>query len=157
MAVRHRTLVRCSALALFGAIVGLLATHGRANALCLLPQEEGKWVNTDSNTRSLTRIELRFVCQDQVLNGQPYPPGPPWYVHVWGKCVPTDCDWGEVGAQQLGSGHIFAFYDQGFAKRFVFARMSQFRPGQLWVWTWTDFTSAGRADYGVHNWFRRVP
>jgi hypothetical protein len=124
-------------------------------ALCAQPEEEGNWENTDPNTRSLTRIQLRFVCQDQILNGEPYPPGPPWYVHVFGKCHPTDCDWGEVGAQRLSSGHIFAFYDQGFARRYVYARMSQYRPGQLWVYTWTDFTDPSRPDYDVHNWFRR--
>jgi hypothetical protein len=126
-----------------------------AHASCAAQQEDGNWVNTDPNTRSLTRIQLRFVCQDQVLNGQLYPPGPPWYVHVFGKCHPTDCDWGEVGAQRLSTGHVYALYDQGFAKRYVYARMSQYRPGQLWVYTWTDFTDPNRPDYGVHNWFRR--
>jgi hypothetical protein len=126
-----------------------------AHAQCIEQPEQGKWTNTDPNTRSLTRIDLRFTCQDQVHNGQPYPPGPPWHVHVFGKCHPTDCDWGEVGAQRLTAGHIFAVYDQGFARRYVYARMSQFRPGQLWVWTWTDFTDPNRPDYGVHNWFRK--
>ena len=124
-------------------------------ALCIQPEEEGSWVNTDPDTRSLTRIQLRFVCQDQILNGEPYPPGPPWYVHVYGKCHPSDCDWGEVGASRLGGGHIYAFYNQGFARRYVYAKMSAYRPGQLWVYTWTDFTDPGRADYGVHNWFRK--
>lgn len=126
-----------------------------AQTSCILPQEQGTWRNADPNTRSLTRIELRFVCQDVILNGEPYPPGPPWYVHLWGKCHPSDCDWGEVGARQLDSGHIFAYYDQGFAKRYVYAKMSMYRPGQLWVYTWTDFTDPGRPDYGVHNWFIR--
>jgi hypothetical protein len=138
-----------------GLFVALALLPQRADALCAAQQEPGRWVNTDPNTRSLTRIELRFVCQDQILNGEPYPPGPPWYVHVFGRCHPADCDWGEVGAQRLGSGHVYAFYNQGFAKRHVYARMSQYRPGQLWVYTWTDFTDPARPDYGVHNWFRR--
>lgn len=142
-----------AALAALGLILTLLSDH--VGALCLQPQEEGNWQNTDSNTRSLTQMRLRFVCQDQILNGEPYPPGPPWYVHVFGKCHPTDCDWGEVGAQELGTGHMYAFYDQGFAKRYVYAKMSQYRPGQLWVYTWTDFTDPNRPDYGIHNWFTR--
>jgi hypothetical protein len=139
------------------AVVGmvLFLSPNAADALCIQPQEEGNWRNSDPNTRSLTRIQLRFVCQDQILNGQPYPPGPPWYVHVYGKCHPQDCDWQEVGAQQLSTGHIYAFYDQGFAKRYVYARMSQYRAGQLWVYTWTDFTDPSRPDYAVHNWFIR--
>lgn len=135
--------------------LAMAAWPATVGAQCIQPQEEGSWVNADANTRSLTRIQLRFVCQDQIHNGQPYPPGPPWYVHVFGKCHPTDCDWAEVGAQQLGTGHVYAFYDQGFAKRYVYSRMSQYRPGQLWVYTWTDFTDPNRPDYGVHNWFRR--
>jgi hypothetical protein len=61
-------------------------------------------------------------------------------------------DWGEVGAQRLSSGHIYAVYDQGFARRYVYAKMSQYRPGQLWVYTWTDFTDP---DYELQNWFVR--
>ena len=135
----------------------LISGYGvsEALALCATQEEEGSWVNTDPNTRSLTRIQLRFVCQDQILNGQPYPPGPPWYVHVFGKCHPTDCDWTEVGASRLGTGHVYAVYRQGYATRYVYARMSAYRPGQLWVYTWTDFTNPARPDYGVHNWFHR--
>lgn len=128
---------------------------GTARASCIAQPEDGAWINTDPATRSLTRIRLRFVCQDQVINGQLYPPGPPWYTHVFGKCTPADCDWGEVGAQRIGSGHVYAVYDQGFAKRYVYAKMSAYRPGQLWVWTYTDFTDPARPDYAVDNWFRR--
>jgi hypothetical protein len=130
---------------------------GVARAQCLVQNEAGNWRNADASTPSLTRIQLRFTCQDQILNGQPYPPGPPWHIHVFGKCHPTDCDWGEVGAERLGSGHVYGTYNQGFARRYVYARMSQYRPGQLWVYTWTDFADPNRPDYGVHNWFVRVP
>jgi len=122
-------------------------------ALCIQPNQEGTWVNADSATRGITWANLRFVCQDVILNGQPYPPGPPWYVHLHGKCHPDDCDWGEVGAQHLSSGYIYAFYDQGFAKRHVYFKMSQYRPGQLWMYMWTDFTDPNRQDYAINNWF----
>jgi hypothetical protein len=133
----------------------LFARPRTVDAQCLAQPEDGSWTNTDPATRSLTRAVLRFTCQDQVLNGQLYPPGPPWHIHLWGKCHPTDCDWGETGATRLSTGHIYGTYDQGFAKRYVYARMSQYRPGQLWVYTWTDFTDPNRQDYGVHNWFRK--
>lgn len=137
-------------------VVGiLLAAPAAVQALCIQPQEEGSWRNVDPQTRSLTRVKLRFVCQDQILNGQPYPPGPPWYMHLWGKCHPTDCDWGEVGAQRLGSGYIYAFYNHGFARRYVYARMSTVFPGRLWVWMWTDFTDPARPDYSSSNYFER--
>jgi len=150
---RNSKLSRLSALTF--AFVFMVLFQQSAQALCAQPQEEGNWRNADQNTNSLTRISLRFVCQDQILNGQPYPPGPPWYVRVFGKCHPTDCNWGEVGAQRLNSGHIYAVYDQGFAKRYVYAKMSQYRPRQLWVYTWTDFADPGRPDYEVQNWFIR--
>ncbi len=137
------------------AFVIMVLFQQSAHALCIQPLEEGNWRNADQNTASLTNIQLRFICQDQVLNGQPYPPGPPWYIHVFGKCHPTDCDWGEVGAQQLSTGQIYGVYYQGFARRYVYAKMSQYRPGQLWVYTWTDFADPNRPDYGVHNWFIR--
>ena len=75
-----------------------------AKAQCIAQQEVGSWVNADPNTRSLTRADLRFTCQDQVLNGEPYPPGPPWHMHLWGKCSPTDCDWSEIGADSVTIG-----------------------------------------------------
>jgi hypothetical protein len=139
------------------AAIAVLGVHRIARAQCLVQQEDGHWVNIDPNTRALTRAELRFTCQDQILNGQPYPPGPPWHVHLWGKCHPTDCDWGEVGAQRLSTGHIYATYDQGFARRYVWAKMSIYLPGKLWVYTWTDFQDPARPDYAMQNWFSKVP
>ena len=123
--------------------------------MCLAQEESGKWRNSDPNTRSLRRIELRFVCQDQILNGEPYPPGAPWYIHVFGSCEPTDCDWHEVPADRLTSGYVLGRYKQGYAKRFVYARMSQLYPGQLYVYTWTDFKDEARNDYASTNWFVR--
>jgi hypothetical protein len=129
-----------------------------AKAQCIAQQEVGSWVNADPNTRSLTRADLRFTSQDQVLNGEPYPPGPPWHMHLWGKCSPTDCDWSEIGADSVTIGsrtHVHAIYHQGFATRYVYADMSLYRPGQLWIWMWTDFADPGRADYESQNWFIR--
>ena len=154
----HKTLIKRVLNVTIGLVVfALVMTFSLeiSNALCIQPDEEGEWVNIDPNTRGLTRINLRFVCQDQIRNGEPYPPGPPWYVHIWGKCHPTDCDWGEVGATQLTSGYIYAFYDHGFAKRYVYAKMSAVRPGLLYVYMWTNFTDPGRADYSMHCYFRR--
>jgi hypothetical protein len=127
---------------------------------CIDPEEDGSWRNADPNTRSITRAQLRFQCQDQILNGEPYPPGAPWYIHLWGACTPSDCDWGEVPAQSVtvGTRHMIkGIYQQGFAKRYVYADMSLYRAGQLWIWIWTDFTDASRPDYESQNWFIRQP
>jgi hypothetical protein len=144
----HVALVLC--------LLGASARH--AHAQCVVQPEEGNWANADANTNSLTRAELRFTCQDQVLNGKPYPPGPPWHMHLWGKCVPSDCDWGPADAETVTIGartYVRAIYRQGFATRYVYADMSLFRAGQLWIWMWTDFADANRLDYESQNWFVR--
>ncbi len=126
--------------------------------VCAAQPEDASWANTDPNTGSLTRADLRFVCQDQILNGELYPPGPPWYIHLWGSCSPTDCDWGEAGAERATVGDrtfIRAVYHQGFATRYVYADMSLYRDGQLWIWMWTNFTDPDRPDYESQNWFAK--
>ena len=134
----------------------LALSKGRiAHEQCIAQPEDGTWINSDPATRSFPRAVLRFTCQDQVLNGQPYPPGPPWHIHLWGSCHPTNCDWGETGATRLSSGWICGTYDQGFAKRYVYARMSQARPGQLRTYVWTDFTDPRRADYASNDYYHR--
>jgi hypothetical protein len=133
----------------------ILAKIRVADAQCLTQAEDASWVNSDPATPSLTKAVLRFTCQDQILNGQPYPPGPPWHIHVWGKCHPTDCDWGEIGATRLSSGWIYGTYHQGFATRYVYARMSQSQPGRLRIYTWTDFASSTRQDYASDNYFHK--
>lgn len=116
------------------ALVTLLVS-ALAGASCIEPPEPGKWVNVDP-ARDLARIEVRFVCQDVVVNGKLYPPGAPWYIRAFGV---------EAPAQRMASGHIYAIFEQGAAKRIVYARMSEFRPGLLWVYT----------DAGTHDWFKR--
>jgi len=140
------------------ALFGLIAAPNSAYALCSQPDEEDSWQNADPNTRSITRIDLRFTCQDQILNGELYPPGPPWHMHIWGKCHPSNCNWGEIGAENVTMGdrhYIYGVYHQGFATRYVYADMSLYRPGQLWVYMWTDFADPGRPDYESQNWFTR--
>jgi len=78
-------------------------------------------------------------------------------MHVFGKCSPTNCDWGwSKGEFRLNSGQIYGFYDQGFAKRYMYAKMSQYRPGQLWLYWRTDFVDPGRQDYDLQEWFVRA-
>jgi hypothetical protein len=45
----------------------------------------GSWTNSNPNTNDITRAALR--TDPATL-----------YVHMWGKCSPTDCDWGETSA-----------------------------------------------------------
>lgn len=141
---------------LLGFILGFIMlsfSARRTEASCGTPHEAGRWKNDDASSHGVTHIELRYVCQDQILNGEPYPPGPAWYVRVVGSCAPTDCDWGDLGATRLENGDIYATYDHGFARRFVRVRVSKTRPGKLWLWISTDFTDPGRQDYVFSGWF----
>jgi hypothetical protein len=126
------------------------------HALCVTPTEAGNWVNYDSNTRSITRINVRFQCQDQVLNGRPYPPGDPFYLHLYGACHPTDCDWGERGARQDSNGWIRTTINHGFATRYVWVKAyRQNSKDWLRVYIWTDFVDPARQDYASDEWFVR--
>ena len=42
----------------------------------------GTWINEDEGTSDITRIVIR--ANSQTI-----------FVHMWGACHPTDCDWGE--------------------------------------------------------------
>lgn len=143
-------------LAILGLVAGILLTGSPAQALCIQPEEEGHWKNYDPDTRGITKAHVRFVCQDQVLNGQLYPPGPPYYVHLWGSCHPTDCDWGEVGAYRDPNGWIRTTYNQGFATRYVWIKAyTGYTKDWLRVYIWTDFADPNRKDYAMDNWFNR--
>ncbi len=143
-------------LAILGLIAGILLTGSSVQALCLQPEEEGHWKNYDPDTRGITKVQVRFVCQDQVLNGQLYPPGPPYYVHLWGSCHPTDCDWGEVGAYKDSNGWIRTTYNQGFATRYVWVKAyTGYTIDWLRVYIWTDFKDPNRKDYAMNHWFNR--
>jgi len=133
------------------AALGLSLIAGSASASCLFPQEDGNWRNVDRSTRSITTTNIDFTCQDVILKGQR--PGPSWHLRLWGSCSPTDCDWGKKAARKLDSGWIYAYYDQGFAKRHVYARMSG--ADRLRVYIRTDFSDPARADYNSDNTFVR--
>jgi hypothetical protein len=131
---------------------------GEAHALCTAVPEEGVWANADPASSGISRIELRScqpitTCSGGICTTQ-YDAG--WTMHVFGRCSPTDCDWGTVTARRLSSGHVFGTYNQGFATRYVWAKMSQFRPGQLWVYWKTDFADPARADYDKQEWFVKI-
>ncbi len=134
-------------------MLGIIALLG--SSLCGIPFEEGSWKNIDQETRGITRVLIRFVCQDQIRNGKPYPGGPPFYIHLYGSCSPQDCDWGEVGAVETSDGFIYGTYDQGFAKRYVYIKKSQNVADGLWMYMYTDFTNPNRQDYSMHQWFKK--
>ncbi|MEA2083067.1 MAG: hypothetical protein U9O82_02275 [Thermodesulfobacteriota bacterium] len=65
-------------------------------------QYKGKWINTDKNTRGITKI---------FFNGDG---GGKMNIHVWGKCSPRDCDWGWKNCNSYADGHLSARYRNDF-------------------------------------------
>lgn len=145
-----RSSIIAHALLLFG-FAGFYAAP--AAALCVTPGEEGSWANVDANTRSIVRADVRFQCQDQILNGQPYPPGEPFYIKLYGACHPTACEWQEVGANNIAGGWKRGTIDQGFARRDI--RFKRLADGRLRVIIDTDFRDPRRRDYRSDELFNR--
>ncbi|WP_171984639.1 hypothetical protein [Hydrogenophaga sp. A37] len=91
----------------------------------------GPWENADPATRGMTRL----------LIGQRVDGG--WFMHGFGKCHPSDCDWGETTAMLSGDA-LIGVYPFGFKVTTITAR----RSGQtLLVDVLDDYTDAdGRKD-----------
>ncbi|WP_432478228.1 hypothetical protein [Nocardioides sp. GXQ0305] len=127
-----------------------------AQALCAGPSPlSGSWRNIDANTTSTTRVELNWGCADQALcdeNGScAYPAG---WVRVFGRCHPSDCDWGSRTIYVKEDGWRKATYSLSWATKHVWVRPYQYYGRTyLRVWVQTDFTAAdGRQDYTTDVW-----
>jgi hypothetical protein len=127
------------------ALFVLLASLPRAAfAQCVTPFEQGNWTNDDSATGGITRVLVTFSCNDQILCGVDAngnvtcsKPGAPFRLHLWGKCHPSDCDWGAVDGNEVtigGRRWIYSYFDQGFARRHVYITPSPTIPGELFLW-----------------------
>jgi hypothetical protein len=101
----------------------------------------GTWVNRNANPPDLTRVQLdRATASTMTL-------------HVWGACVPTDCDWDTTTATLVG-GELHASYVQSFATRTI--RISR-SGSQLVVQCHTHFTdNSGRKDYDITDIMNRA-
>jgi len=146
------------------AIVVMSLPHP-ALAQCSVPFEQGKWSNIDPATRGITKIEVTFSCNDQILcgidaNGNQTcsTPSAPFHLHLWGKCSPSDCDWATVDGNDHWVGStkwIYGYYDHGFAKRYVYVKPSVVHPGDLYLWMYTHFTDPARSDYVFTGWYHK--
>ncbi|NPT56734.1 hypothetical protein [Paraburkholderia elongata] len=113
----------------------------------------GEWRNANPKSRSVTRVSLRGSSSGLALQ-------------IWGRCNPSDCDWGTVIAApfkekvpsragaRVGVAMLEANFHQGFAERQV--RLRLLDKTTLEVDVLTHFTDAsGRADYAVTEEFKR--
>lgn len=101
------------------------------------------WINENVATPGITRVNVTVE-------------GNAASVQAFGKCTPSDCDWGATSANTSGwaSNHqIVAFWDQGYATRtqaITFLAVDYVK-----VVTFTDFTEAdGRTDYTLTEYFK---
>ena len=94
----------------------------------------GHWVNKNSEA-GVTRAEIQQRLDKLV-------------VHMWGKCHPTDCDWGmeETAASSANDGSIQLVWNPGFSIRRQELRILD--DGRLGVFSKTEFTdNSGRPSY----------
>ncbi len=90
----------------------------------------GAWTNIDPNTSGMTRLDITKTDSG-------------WAFHGFGKCHPTDCDWGIIAAHD-NAGTLQGTYDFGWKRTSVTATLSN---NQLKVTTFDDYTDAdGRTD-----------
>ena len=144
-------------IALAGAVGSSVVSASPASALCVSQPMAGNWHSTDPNTRSLTRVNVGFVCGDVRLcdtngnctGGESY-----FTVRPFGKCSPTDCDWGTKRATTMSDGWQRATYSYSWSTKYVWLKTYVFSGvTYLRVYTFTDFTAAdGRTDYTTDQW-----
>lgn len=144
----------------------LLISVTNAHALLVVtPEEQGSWRNYDADTRSITQLYFQVEYRDAsttTCNGDVCSTTPgvrsDYFIHLFGACHPTDCDWGRVKGERLTGdlkGWYYFYYDHGFAQRYVYARTYPESPGWLRLWIWTDFSDETREDYATDEWFVR--
>lgn len=145
------------AVACVGAVGLTTVNAAPAQALCASSPLTGSWHNIDSSTRAMTRVDVGFVCGDVVLcdtngnctGGQSY-----FTIRAFGKCSPTDCDWGTRRATDMGGGWQRGTWSYSWATKYVWVKTYVYgTTTYLRVWTYTDFTTAdGRTDYTTDEW-----
>jgi len=107
-----------------------------------LSRFEGAWRNVDPATSGLTTLQISTSGTVKV--------------HAWGKCHPTDCDWGEVTGYAYGPNvsanlsatarAISAVYTTGFSETIMIIR--PLGRDQLEASVFTRFTdTSGRTAY----------
>jgi hypothetical protein len=108
----------------------------------------GEWCNKDFATRGNTRLHVRFD-------------GTKLMVQMWGRCHPTECDWGETAAfQDPKDNSTWVTWTTGFSV--TSQKLTLLPDGNLELAGHTHYTdSSGRADRDtkeifvkglVHDW-----
>ena len=139
-AARTSTLTANSTQATGGPVTFTAATNGIGlNVLA------GSWVNQDPATPDITRLSIGVD-------------GSAVSVRAWGKCTPTDCDWGTTSGNTdawVSNKQITTAWIQTFAIRKQ--TLTYLEDGSLLVTTDTHFTDGSeRPDYRMTDYFIRA-
>ncbi|MDZ8055308.1 MAG: hypothetical protein RMX68_000265 [Aulosira sp. ZfuVER01] len=108
----------------------------------------GTWVNKDSNTRGVTRLVVTSAGGNK-LN-----------IQVFGKCHPTDCDWGTTSVTTYGlnvqdTNHTYATanYNKGFSNTLL---TLDHAGSQIMLQSFTQFLdNSGRQNYYSRDYFQK--
>jgi peroxiredoxin len=100
----------------------------------------GSWANENLQTDQLTQLIIR---RDSAHT----------FVHAWGSCHPSDCDWGEAESE-LWNGITVVNWDHGFST--VRMQLVPQQDGRLLVGIVTEYRDgSGRKDKGSAEFFAR--
>lgn len=106
------------------------------------PAFVGEWCNTDFRTGGITRVHIQ-------------PDANTLKVHMWGRCHPTECDWGEATATIHNSGQLLSVeWEQSFVVR---TQTLQLMPdGTLEVITHSHYIdNSGRPDRDSSEYYEK--
>jgi len=100
----------------------------------------GEWCNKDFNTRHITRVRIKQI-------------GNELRVHMWGRCHPIECNWGDVPATIEKDGELLATtWNQSFIIRNQVLKLQS--NGTLEVLTSSHFIdNSGRKDRNYKDYF----
>ncbi|MEZ5388080.1 MAG: hypothetical protein R3F13_21445 [Prosthecobacter sp.] len=113
----------------------LMCGTGFAQELAVAPFV-GEWVNKDPDTRGITRVSLKMTDTGAMAQ-------------MWGKCHPSDCDWGQAVATpnpaDADGPSVKVIWEHGFKAVIQTLRIDN--DGQLHVSSLTHYTDkSGRRD-----------
>jgi hypothetical protein len=143
------------------AVVGIeVMASAPAHAVCA-DTLGGTWRNIDPSTRSVTQVTITMTsCGDTALcdtSGVCTRSETTYSIRTFGKCSPTDCDWGTRPLTRQADGWQRAIYSYSWATKYVWVKTYEYYGRTyLRVWVRTDFTDAdGRTDYTSDVWMLR--
>lgn len=134
------------------AIFSSTIVGGIVNSAIAAPQDfVGTWVNTNQNTNSITRVVVTRA-------------GTALRIQAFGKCQPSDCDWGQAtlltyGRSVQDADHIAATatYNKGFSNTLLTLTLGGTGRSQINLQGFTQFTdNSGRQNYLSQESFRRA-